>query len=232
MSYDRVQFQQKLERWRSYMVDFRLPTWESLPDMELYMDQVISLVNRYLNLIPQDDTNPVITASAVNNYVRLRMMPAPERKRYRRHHMACVIMICILKQSLTLAEIQRILPVEMTEENIRQTYHAFVGKMASTTDLFIDQVAEVADQVLTPENDHGCDSLILHSAVSSVLYKLLTAKLSALQTLPSAELESIITQPLSRLRFFFTPGRPDCPGDGVSGCGGDYGSGDGSAYFA
>ena len=116
MSYDREQFQQKLVRWRSYMEDFRLPSWEALPDMELYMDQVISLANRYLNLFPQDDTNPVITASAVNNYVRLRMMPAPERKRYSRHHMACVIMICVLKQSLSLAEIQRILPLEMTEE--------------------------------------------------------------------------------------------------------------------
>ena len=186
MSYDRVQFEQKLERWRSYMEGFRLPSWDALPDMELYMDQVISLVNRYLNLIPQDDTNPVITASAVNNYVRLRMMPAPERKRYSRHHMACEIIICVLKQSLTLAEIQRILPSEMTEENIHQTYNDFVGKMVTTTELFIGQVAEVASQVLTPENDHGCESLVLHGAVSSVLYKLLTAKLSALQTLPNA----------------------------------------------
>ena len=37
-----------------------------------------------IKIIPQDETNPVITASAVNNYVRLRMMPAPERKRYSR----------------------------------------------------------------------------------------------------------------------------------------------------
>ena len=186
MSYDQKQFIQKLDRWGTYMENFNLPTWEALPDMELYMDQVISLVNRYLNLIPQDDTNPVITASAVNNYVRLRMMPAPERKRYSRHHMACVIIICVLKQSLTLAEIQRILPAEMTEENIHQTYNDFVGKMVTTTELFIGQVAEVASQVLTPENDHGCESLVLHGAVSSVLYKLLTAKLSALQTLPNA----------------------------------------------
>lgn len=190
LSYDREQFQQKLVRWRSYMEDFRLPSWEALPDMELYMDQVISLANRYLNLFPQDDTNPVITASAVNNYVRLRMMPAPERKRYSRHHMACVIMICVLKQSLSLAEIQRILPLEMTEENIRQTYNDFVGKMATTTELFIDQVAEVANQVLAPENEHGCESLVLHSAVSSVLYKLLTSKLSALQILPNTTEQS------------------------------------------
>lgn len=184
MAYDQKQFIQKLDRWGTYMENFNLPTWEALPDMELYMDQVISLVNRYLDLIPKDETNPVITASAVNNYVRLRMMPAPERKRYSRRHLACVIMICVLKQSLTLAEIQRVLPPDMTEENIRQTYNDFVGKMRTTSELFIDQVREVADQVLTPENEYGCESLVLHGAVSSVLYKLLTVKLTGLRILP------------------------------------------------
>jgi hypothetical protein len=155
--------------------------------MELYMDQVISLVNRYLNLIPPDEKDPVITASAVINYVRLRMMPAPERKRYGRKHMACVIMICVLKQSLSLAEIQRILPREMTEENIRQVYEDLVAQMGTTSALFISQVDEVAQQVLQPDNDYGCESLVLHSAVSSVLYKLLTAKLTALQIMPEQQ---------------------------------------------
>ena len=190
MSYDREQFVQKLERWRKYMENFSLPAWEALPDMELYMDQVISLVNRYLNLIPQDESNPVITASAVNNYVRLRLIPAPERKRYSRRHMACVIMICVLKQSLTLAEIQRILPREMSEENVRQVYNGFAAKMTTTAELFINQVEAVAQQVLTPENEYGCENLVLHSAVSAVLYKLLTAKLTALQILPETAEDS------------------------------------------
>ena len=181
MSYNREQFIEKLDRWGKYMENFSLPSWESLPDMELYMDQVISLVNRYLNLIPPDEKDPVITASAVNNYVRLRLMPAPERKRYGRKHMACVIMICVLKQSLSLAEIQRILPQEMTEEKIRQVYEDLVAQMGATSALFIQQADEVAKQVLSPENAYGCESLVLHSAVSSVLYKLLTAKLTALQ---------------------------------------------------
>ena len=189
MSYDREQFVQKLDRWRKYMENFSLPAWETLPDMELYMDQVISLVNRYLNLIPQDETNPVITASAVNNYVRLKLMPAPERKHYSRKHMACVIMICVLKQSLSLAEIQRILPREMTEENVRQVYHDFAAQMGTTSALFIEQVDAVSSQALKAENPYGCESLVLHSAVSSVLYKLLTAKLTALQILPETREE-------------------------------------------
>lgn len=62
---------QKLARWQNFMEVFSLPGWEELPDMDLYVDQVVTLVSRYLNLIPQDEKNPLITASSINNYVRL-----------------------------------------------------------------------------------------------------------------------------------------------------------------
>ena len=185
MRYSQQQFKMKLQRWQTYMENYTLPSWEALPDMELYMDQVVSLVNRYLDLIPHDEKNPVLTASAVNNYVRLRVMPAPDRKRYSRRHLAMVIMICTMKQSLTLAEIQRILSPDMTDEDVHEMYNDFVNKMTTTTALFIDQVSEAAAQALNPENDYGCESLILHSAVSSVLYKLLTVKLTGLEVNPA-----------------------------------------------
>lgn len=179
MAYDREQLRGKLTRWQNYMQNFRLPTWDELPDMELYMDQVVSLVARYLDLIPHDEKNPLLTPSAVNNYVRLKVMPAPVRKRYRRRHLASVIMICALKQSLSLAEIQKIIPAEADDEQIHWVYDEFVLRMQSTTALFIEHVNAAAREVL--DTDHGGESLVLHSAVSSVLYKLLTVKLAALQ---------------------------------------------------
>lgn len=181
MAYDRELFLGKLVRWQAYMESFRLPRWEELPDMELYMDQVVSLVNRYLDLIPHDTKDPVLTGSAVNNYVRLKVMPAPVRKRYSRRHLACVIMICTLKQSLSLAEIQKILPPDAEEAEMCRIYNDFVDRLTATTRLFIENVNAAARSALAPENDRGCDSLVIHSAVSSVLYKLLTVKLTGLR---------------------------------------------------
>jgi len=181
MAYDEALIRQKLDRWEQYMAGFHLPTWEELPDMDLYMDQVLFLVERYLDLIPHDEKNPVVTASAVNNYVRLKVMPAPIRKRYSRQHLACLIMIVALKQSLTLAEIQSILGEHDSPEAMQHTYNDFVRKMDATTRLFMVQVREAANQLLVPENENGGASLVLTSAVSSMLYKLLTAKLTALQ---------------------------------------------------
>ena len=66
---------QKLARWQNFMEVFSLPGWEELPDMDLYVDQVVTLVSRYLNPHPPGREKSLITASSINNYVRLRVMP-------------------------------------------------------------------------------------------------------------------------------------------------------------
>lgn len=181
MAYQQELFISKLARWQKYMEQYRLPCWDELPDMELYIDQVVTLVSRYLDLIPHDPENPVITQSIINNYVRLKLMPAPVRKRYSRRHLAYAILLCAMKQSLTLTEIQKLLPSDLEEEQLRTFYNEFVERMFQTAQVFIDQVNAVATQQLVPENENGCTNLILHSVVSSVLYKLLTVKLTNLK---------------------------------------------------
>ena len=145
-------YRQKLDRWRTYMQHYSLPDWDHLPDMELYIDQVVTLVCRYLELIPQDESNPLVTASSINNYVRLKVMPAPVKKRYSRRHLAYVLMICTLKQSMALTEIPKILPSELDEEAVRVMYNAFTARVSAATQTFITQVDAVADQELAEGN--------------------------------------------------------------------------------
>lgn len=181
MIYDAKLMAAKLYRWEKYMDNYQLPTWEELPDLELYMDQLISQVRRYLSLFPEDEQNPVITPSIINNYVRLRVMPPPHRKRYGKLHIAYAILICALKQVMTLTEIQKVIPPDMEEEQMRQLYNDFVRKVTTATRLFMDEVRASAKSVMEDESDYGCENLVLHSAITSMLYKLLTVKLTGLQ---------------------------------------------------
>lgn len=181
----------KLRRWENYMLHYDLPTWAELPDLELYMDQVVALVTRYLDILPQANlTDAVITPSTVNNYVRMKVMPAPVRKKYTRVHLAYLILICLLKQSLTLSEIQIILPMDLPESDVRVIYDSFVTRIHDTSRLFINQVKAEAEDVLKPGNGDGrerttrAEELMLTTAVSSVLYRLLATKLLNLQGKP------------------------------------------------
>ena len=95
---------QRLTVWLEELEKFDLPDWESLPQLDLYMDQVILLLNRYLSPIVGEEK--YVTASIINNYVRMKVMPPPVKKRYARMHLAYLIIICTLKQSLSISSIR------------------------------------------------------------------------------------------------------------------------------
>ena len=103
----------------------RLPRWEQLPDFGLYMDQVIVLIERAFDgMLPEGE----ITKSMVNNYVKVNLIPRPSGKKYEREHMAMLLMICILKQSLTMEEIASILTM-LCEKGVASGYAQFVSEL-------------------------------------------------------------------------------------------------------
>ena len=90
-------------------------------------------------------------------------------------------MICALKQVMTLTEIQKVLPPDLNEDQMRQLYNDIVRKVTTATKLFMDEVRSSAKSVMEEQNAYGCENLVLHSAITSMLYKLLTVKLTGLQ---------------------------------------------------
>ena len=127
MAYDKALIAGKLRRWEKYLIGFRLPAWEDIPDFGLYMEQVVDLLKRYLDYMPPElKEEDVVTSSAINNYVRRGIMPGPRKKKYYRLHIAYLIMICALKQSLNMVMIMSLLPQGQEEEEIRRAYDSFV----------------------------------------------------------------------------------------------------------
>ena len=98
----------------------RLPAWEELPDLELYMDQVLSLAERWLGAEGKG-----LTASMVNNYVKLGVVPAPVKKRYGRAHLATLLMVCLLKPVLPIASVQALLSAALAEAPLETVYARF-----------------------------------------------------------------------------------------------------------
>ncbi|MBQ1770408.1 MAG: DUF1836 domain-containing protein, partial [Clostridia bacterium] len=72
--------------------DHMLPRWEEIPDLDLYMDQVLNLVRRHLGSYPGFEETG-LTSSMVNNYVKAGLLPPPVRKRYATEHVARLFMI-------------------------------------------------------------------------------------------------------------------------------------------
>lgn len=125
---------ERFHDWIDSLAQFDLPDWEALPQLDLYMDQVILLLTRYLSLINRGAEEKPITASIINNYVRMRVMPPPVKKKYSRSHIAYLVIICTLKRSLSISSIQRLLPADRSEEAVYAFYTAFVRQYRVVVD--------------------------------------------------------------------------------------------------
>lgn len=85
-------------------MELHIPRWQELPEIGLYMDQVVLVLNKVLQPICADQTPPV-TATMINNYVKMKLTQPPEKKKYSREHLAWFLMICLLKKVFSLQEI-------------------------------------------------------------------------------------------------------------------------------
>ncbi len=147
--YDNDLIAAKLRRWEKYLERYRLPAWEEIPDIGLYMEQVVVVLKQYLDYLPPElKEEQFITAATINNYVRNKIMPMPVKKRYYRSHLAYLIMICSLKQGLSLSLIQQLIPNNLPEEELRAVYAAYAERHRMATRYFAQQVNLAAAPIL------------------------------------------------------------------------------------
>ena len=149
MEFDKDLVAGKLRRWEKYLEDFNLPSWNDIPDIGLYMEQVIILLKEYLDYLPPElKDEQIITAATINNYVRTKIMPEPVKKRYYRQHIAYLVMICTMKQILPIAVISKIIPMNISEENVRDIYDRYSDMHKKTIRYFLKQIRLVAGPIL------------------------------------------------------------------------------------
>jgi hypothetical protein len=113
-------------------------------------------------------------------------MPEPVRKKYYRIHIAYLIMICSLKQCLSIAMLQVLIPFGLTEEEIYKIYTTYSQIHRRSCNYFIKQVKLAAGRIL----DHDVQDeitmgntveMIEGTAIMSGLSRLLAEKLILLE---------------------------------------------------
>ena len=82
---------------------------EALPDINLYMDQVITFMEKELYPTKRHEEDPILTKTMVNNYVKNNLLPPPEKKKYSKEHILTLVFIYYFKSILSISDIQSIL---------------------------------------------------------------------------------------------------------------------------
>ena len=114
--------------------------WDQLPDFALYMDQVLSYMDRQVIRFGEDDA---LTAAMVNNYTKSGLVPRAEGKKYSREHLAYLTAICVLKRVLSAKDIDLLLREELRDDRqVEEGYAAFCASLDNALNLTADEMAD------------------------------------------------------------------------------------------
>lgn len=104
-----------------------LDAWEDYPNIDLYMDQVLDIIDRQLADFYEESGTRVMTAAMVNNYVKKDLLPPPVKKKYNREQVALLVIVGILKQVLSIAQMKQLLDLLLIEHNdaVEEMYRNF-----------------------------------------------------------------------------------------------------------
>lgn len=153
------------QTWQTNFQQQKLPDWEQLPDIDLYMDQVIGKLNQILTPILKTE----ITKTMINSYVKKELVSRPEKKRYTRTQLAELIIISFFKPVFSLEEINLILKKMTKNTSLRDAYN-------QTVEITNHSLKEINLPLEIPQDSQNLQATI-QIAIHAVIDKLITQEL-------------------------------------------------------
>ena len=113
---------QQLSELERQLLEDRPVDWESLPDIPLYMDQVVSYLGRQLIGFGRGDT---LTSAMVNNYIKDGLVPRAQGKKYGREHLVYLTVVAAVKQVLSVRDMKALLTGAAEPVDPQRLYQVF-----------------------------------------------------------------------------------------------------------
>lgn len=88
-------------------IDFIKST--DIPNIDLYMDQVTSFMEKELKSTKRNDDDKVLTKTMINNYAKNDLLPAPVKKKYSKEHLLLLTFIYYFKNIISMKDIETLL---------------------------------------------------------------------------------------------------------------------------
>jgi len=140
--------------------------WNGLPDIDLYMDQLISYMPRQ-QIAGRDEDK--LTPAMVNNYIKAGLLERAKGKRYSREHLAELTMICHLKQIISVKDVALLLS-KFKDRDVRSVYEDYLDDLDKALAGVANELDENLDELELP-------GAIMRLAVESYAYKLACLRL-------------------------------------------------------
>ena len=164
---------------------------EEMPELDLYMDQVIQLFENKLSSLKRNDEEKILTKTMINNYAKGKLLLPIKNKKYTKEHLIMMAFIYNLKGALSINDIKISLDEvianydEEKASDLRDLYNDYLYESKEDEEIFKssikEKIEELDNRICTSENlpnDYKKNFLLLCSLVNmSNMYRRASEKL-------------------------------------------------------
>lgn len=157
---------------------------KDIPDLDLYMDQVIQLFEGKLSTLKREENDKVLTKTMINNYAKAKLLMSVKNKKYSKEHLILMSLIYDFKGILSINDIKTILdPIvkkyEGGEEyDLRDLYTKYLEVNKEDGEKFTEFFNSEVDKIKNEEIEYEDKFLLIASMISmSNMYRRMSEKL-------------------------------------------------------
>ena len=156
---------QALGHW---VQDFRLPRFQEIPDVGLYLEQVTKYLSGYLSPVGE----VTLTPSMITNYVKKDLITNPVKKQYSRDQIAHLMFIALAKSVLSLEDLREFIRLQERTYTTQRAYDYFCDELENML-LFVFGLTETVENIGEDSSD---EKTMLRNCIIAVTNKIYLEK--------------------------------------------------------
>lgn len=148
--------------------DFRLPRYEQIPNVGLYLEQATKFLSEYLAPLGE----LTLTPSMISNYVKRGLIASPVKKQYDREQIAHLMFIALAKSILSLDELQQFIALQRRTYATGRAYDYFCMEFEN----ILQYVFGAKERTENIGVDFSDEKTILRNAIIAMTHKIYLEK--------------------------------------------------------
>ena len=159
---------EKKELLAATVRDFRLPRYQEIPSVGLYLEQTTKYISQHLDPLEEN----CLTNSRVANYVKRKLIANPVKKQYSREQIAYLFFIAVAKNVLSLDSLERFIRVQERTYSLEQAYNYFCEELENILAYVFGLKGSPDDVGVT----HTDEKMMLRSTIIAFSHKIYLEK--------------------------------------------------------
>ena len=147
---------------KSLIKDFSLPRYNDIPNVGLYLEQVVKYISEYLSPLGSFS----LTGSMVSNYVKKGLVENPIKKQYDRKQIASLIFIAVAKNVLSMDDILLLFNMQEKTYEPKRAYDYFCNELENVLGYVFG-----LKHIETIGSDSNDTKTMLRNTIIAVAYK-------------------------------------------------------------